>query len=210
MAFLQQGNSAVEIIPAGQSIIIGAFRGAVATFLTPTGAKGGPQATISNSSTTFGSYVAATTVTIGATLGEIEYVIAASPALTDSAYAAGAVVITGGSVNGTPIGAGTPSTGSFTSDRFTSILSALTDSSGTPGNVTNNAAHGRAAFSAAGTSVVVTNSLCAATSSVFVSLGGADATLTSIRVTPGAGSFTVTANAAATGITPFDFLVMQT
>jgi hypothetical protein len=90
-----------------------------------------------------------------------------------------------------------------------SFGAALTDGSGTPGNITQNGVtHGRAAFAAAGASVVVTNSLVAANSSVFVSLGGGDATLTSVRVTPGAGTFTVTGNAAATGTVPFDYFVV--
>ena len=58
-------------------------------------------------------------------------------------------------------------------------------------------------------SVVITNSLCAANSTVLVSLGGADATLTSVRVTAAAGSFTVNGNAAATGITPFDYVLVR-
>jgi len=84
-----------------------------------------------------------------------------------------------------------------------------TDNSGTPGNTTINTTSGRAAFAAAGGSVTVTNSKCAATSKVFVQLGSADATLTSVRVTPGAGSFVVTGNAAATGTTIFDFLLVN-
>jgi len=95
MAFLQQGGSAIEVIPAGQSIIIGAFRGAVATFLAPAGAKGGPSSTVSGTSATYGSYVTATTVTIGATLGEIEYVIGVTPALTDAPFTPSATVMTG-------------------------------------------------------------------------------------------------------------------
>jgi len=122
-----------------------------------------------------------------------------------SAYNAGAVAITGGAINGTPIGATTPST-----VKTTNLQSSLnTDISGTPGNGTSNGMRGRAAFAAAGASVVVTNSLVTAASSVFVQLGGSDATLTSVRVTPGAGTFTVTGNAAATGITPFDFHVVN-
>lgn len=93
--------------------------------------------------------------------------------------------------------------------KTSNLQATYTDSSGTPGSVTNNSPRGRAAFAAAGTSVVVTNSLVAATSTVLVQLGGADATLTSVRVTAAAGSFTVTGNAAATGITPFDFLVIN-
>lgn len=126
----------------------------------------------------------------------------------DPATISAGFLLAGVAINSTTIGATTPSTGSFTSLRFTSILSAITDSSGTPGNVTNNAARGRAAFAAAGTSVVVTSSLCAANSTVLVSLKGGDATLTSVTVTPAAGSFTVTGNAAATATTPFDFVVI--
>jgi len=112
-----------------------------------------------------------------------------------------AVAITGGSVAGVALSA--------TSVRSTSRLSALTDGSGTPGNVTQNVERGRAAFAASSSSVVVTNSQVAANSSVFVSLGGADATLTGVRASCAAGSFTVTGNAAATGITPFDYIVVQ-
>lgn len=112
-------------------------------------------------------------------------------------------------VDGAPVGATTPSSGSFTTLRSTTLQSALTDGSGTPGNVTQNVEHGRAAFAAAASTVVVTNSQVAANSTVLVSLGGSDATLTSVRVTPAAGSFTVTGNAAATGTTPFDYIVIQ-
>lgn len=82
------------------------------------------------------------------------------------------------------------------------------DKSSTPGNVTMNTPQGRAAFAAGANQVVVTNSLVQATSTVLVSLGGTDGTLLHLRVTPGAGSFTVRGNANATGITPFDFAVL--
>lgn len=127
----------------------------------------------------------------------------------DSSTLSAALLIASVAINSTTIGITTPAAGSFTTLRSTSLQSAITDSSGTPGNVTNNAGHGRVAFAAAGTSVVVTNSQCAANSTVLVSLGGTDVTLTSVRVTPGAGSFTITGNAAATGITPCDFVVVQ-
>lgn len=120
-------------------------------------------------------------------------------------YRPDAVDITGGTMNGTPIGGTARASGAFTTLAMT-----RTDSSGTPGNVTNNSALGRAAFAAAGTSVVVTNSTVTATSEVFVQLrGAADATLTSCRVTPAAGSFTVTGNAAATAVATFSFLVVN-
>jgi hypothetical protein len=84
------------------------------------------------------------------------------------------------------------------------------DSSGTPGNVTNNNPRGRAAFAAAGSAVTVTNNLVVAGSTVLVSLNSADATLTFIKsAAPGAGSFVVTGNAAATATTVFDFVVIN-
>lgn len=116
------------------------------------------------------------------------------------------VAITGGTINGASVGATTRSTGAFTTLALT-----RTDSTGTPGNVTNNSALGRAAFAAAGSTVVVTSSIVTASSEVFVQLlGAADATLTSIiGVTVAAGSFTVTGNAAATAAKSFSFMVVN-
>lgn len=121
-------------------------------------------------------------------------------------YNPAAVALTGGTINNTSVGATTRSTGAFTTLAIT-----RTDSSATPGNVTNNSALGRAAFAAAASTVVVTNSAVTATSEVFVQLlGAADATLTSVvGVTVGAGSFTVTGNAAATAAKSFSFLVIN-
>jgi hypothetical protein len=212
MPFLQQGRDAQVVIPAGQSIRVGALRGASASISIPQGLPGGPTQSVTDGQSVYGPYPAGATVTVEAVYGEAEYVVSANPFLTDGLYNSGAVSITGGAVNNTTIGVATPNTGSFTTLRFAiggSLNCALIDGSGTPGNVTQNQPRGRAAFAAAGASVAVTNSLVAANSTILVSLGGADATLTSVRVTPGAGSFTVTGNAAATGITPFDYLVIQ-
>lgn len=118
---------------------------------------------------------------------------------------ASAITITGGTINGTTVGATTRASVASTSLNMNS-----TDSSGTPGNVTNNSPIGRAAFAAAGTTVVITSSIVVATSQIFVQVMGSDATLTSARVTSvGAGTFTVTGNAAATGATTFSFLVIN-
>ncbi len=120
-------------------------------------------------------------------------------------YRPDAVAVTGGTINNASVGATTRSTGAFTRLALT-----RSDSSGTPGNVTNNNQLGRAAFAAAGTTVVVTNSSVTATSEVFINLLTTDATLTSARVTAiAAGSFTVTGNAAATAATTFSFLVVN-
>lgn len=116
-----------------------------------------------------------------------------------------AVAITGGTINGATVGVTTPAIVK------TSNLQAgtNTDISGTPGNGTSSGMRGRAAFAAAGSTVTITSAICTAASSVFVQLGSTDATLTSVRVTPGAGSFVVTGNAAATGTTLFDFHVIN-
>lgn len=130
----------------------------------------------------------------------------ATPATAQSsAYVPSAVAITGGTINATPIGGTTRAAGAFTTLAVT-----RTDSSGTPGNVTNNSALGRAAFAAAASTCVVTNSTVTATSEVFVNLITTDATLTSCRVTAvAAGSFTVTGNAVATAATTFSFIVVN-
>lgn len=84
------------------------------------------------------------------------------------------------------------------------------DSSGTPGNVTNNGASGRAAVAAAASTCTVTNGTVSATSKVFVQNEGSDATATTLlHVAVAAGSFTVTYNAAATAATKFSFLVVN-
>lgn len=131
-------------------------------------------------------------------------VVASSVAITGGAMSG--VAITTGSINNTPIGASLRAAVSASSVSITA-----TDSSGTPGNVTNNAANGRAAFAAAASSVVVTSTAVAAADNVHVTLlGAADATLTSIvGVTVAAGSFTVTGNAAATAAKSFMFTIIK-
>jgi hypothetical protein len=74
-----------------------------------------------------------------------------------------------------------------------------TDNTGTPGAATINKPAGRVAIAATASSVTVTNSLVSATSIVLATLQTTDGTLTSIKsVVPGAGSFVITGNAAAT------------
>jgi hypothetical protein len=208
MPFLQQGQSAQVSVPGGQYLRVTAIRGAQASVSAPLGRPGGPLLTVADGEVVLPMPAgAATLINVSAAVGEVEYVV--NGAATDQRYNPGAVAVSGGTINAATVGATTPSTGNFTSLRHTSLASALTDGSGTPGNVTQNVAHGRAAFPAAAASVVVTNSLVAANSSVFVQLGGTDATLTCVRVTTAAGSFTVTGDAAATGIVPFSYLVLN-
>ena len=85
-----------------------------------------------------------------------------------------------------------------------------TDISGTPGNGTVNTPLGRCAIAAAASSVVITSSICTATSRVMamINQAAADATAVSIaRVVPAAGSFTIFPVAAATANTVVDFVV---
>lgn len=85
-----------------------------------------------------------------------------------------------------------------------------TDATGSPGNATINKPTGRVAIAAAAASVVVTNSLVLATSQVFIQALGVDATGLLPRVSNiGAGSFTITVSAAATGNLSFCFLVVN-
>ena len=110
-----------------------------------------------------------------------------------------------GTMNNMTIGSATRQTGAFT------ILTVSKgDSSGTPGNVTQNAAAGRVAIAAGANNVVVTNNVVGTLSTVFavISQAAADATLTQIvRVVPAAGSFTIYGNANATANTVVDYLV---
>jgi hypothetical protein len=96
----------------------------------------------------------------------------------------------------------------FSVDLTTGALTSLyTDASGTPGNATINRPRGRVSFVASAQTVVVTNSLVTAASTVMCQVLDSDATLNAVRVTPGAGSFTLTGNATATGNPRCDFIV---
>lgn len=79
---------------------------------------------------------------------------------------------------------------------------------GTTGAATINRRNGSVNFAAAATSLVVTNSLVTATSTIMLSIGTNDATMTSAQAVAGTGSFTIYANAAATAETRVHFRVM--
>lgn len=81
------------------------------------------------------------------------------------------------------------------------------DTSAAPGNAVANATAGRSAFAAGASVVTITDSYVTATSLIDAQLETADATLNRLIVTPGPGSFTVTGNANATGITKFNWKV---
>lgn len=79
---------------------------------------------------------------------------------------------------------------------------------GTTGAQTINKALGSVNFAAAASSLVVTNSLVAATSHVFAVIETNDDTATIENVVCGAGSFTINLTAAATAETRVGFLVL--
>jgi hypothetical protein len=92
MPFLPQGSVASVTIPAGQSIIVGAYRAGFATVTIPAGLRGGPIGLVTDTATTFGPYPAGATVSVQATRNDIEYVVGASPVLTDVPGAAAAAI----------------------------------------------------------------------------------------------------------------------
>ena len=81
--------------------------------------------------------------------------------------------------------------------------------SATIGAVTINKTLGRCNIAAGATTVVVTNSLVAATSNVFATIAQNDTTAILKNVVAGAGSFTITLTAAATANTAVNFVVFN-
>lgn len=80
---------------------------------------------------------------------------------------------------------------------------------GTVGAVTISKASGRVNIAAAGTSIVVTNTLVTAAAHVMAVASTNDATCWVKSVVPAAGSFTLTTNAACTAQTSFDFFLIN-
>lgn len=80
---------------------------------------------------------------------------------------------------------------------------------GTTGAQTINKTMGRVNFAAAATSLVVTDSLVTANSIILATVASNDATMKSVAVVAGSGSFTLFANAAPTTETAVNFLVFN-
>lgn len=237
MATLAVGANAVLGMTPGQTIVITSNFG---TNFRYTFAPTNPErAALQNSSRSYGP--AAQNVTIGPfdVFGLFTIYNEAGASLTysvgNSAYEMaglfvyGAASISPGNANVTisPTGTGTVTinpAANGTMDnviigntgRRTAAFSGLAltsgDSSGTPGNVTNNNPKGRVAIAAGANSVTVTTNLgitAAGTVFAIINQATADATLTQIvRVVPAAGSFTIYGNANATANTVVDFVVI--
>lgn len=82
-----------------------------------------------------------------------------------------------------------------------------TDSSGTPGVATINKPTGKSAIAAGASSVVITNSLVTAASSVIITPHARDTTCKELIAVPAAGSFTVSGTANATAALSFSWRV---
>lgn len=80
---------------------------------------------------------------------------------------------------------------------------------GTTGARTINKPVGSVNFAIAATSLVVTNSLVTAASTIICTVQANDTTLKSVQCVPGSGSFTMYANAAATAETRVGFMVVN-
>lgn len=89
------------------------------------------------------------------------------------------------------------------------VFSKTITAAGTTGAQTINKTLGSVNFAAGATTLVVTNNQVSTTSIVQVQVEGTDATFTSARITLAAGSFTITANAAATAETKVNFIVFN-
>lgn len=88
-------------------------------------------------------------------------------------------------------------------------LLATNTATGTTGAQTINKPSGTVNIAAAGTSLVVTNSLCTTSSIVLATIRTNDSTAVIKNVVPGSGSFTITLNAAATAETSVGFLIIN-
>lgn len=82
------------------------------------------------------------------------------------------------------------------------------DTTATPGAATINKIAGRFKIAAGATSVVITNNCCFATSIVHAEIEGAfDTTAKKVQITPAAGSFTATLDAACTAAVVVNFTI---
>lgn len=163
--------------------------------------------------TTFGAYLSNVNFKVSNLTGLVDVVesqvlIAYNPAaINETGGNMSGVAITAGSINNAPIGATTPNT-----VKTSNLQMVFTDSTATPGNVTNNSPRGKVSFAAAATTIVITNSLVTATSSVLADMNVIDGALTGIvSCLAGAGTITITGNAAATtaGVARCDFIVIN-
>ena len=80
---------------------------------------------------------------------------------------------------------------------------------GTTGAQTIHKCSGRVNFAAGQNSLVVTSNKCAAASIVIATIGTDDATATSVKAIPAAGSFTLKLDANATAETAVNWMILR-
>ena len=117
--------------------------------------------------------------------------------------------MSGVTINNCAIGQTTPA-----AIKTSNLAATFTDSSATPGSVTNNAPRGKASMSAnVLTPITITNSLVTATSSIFIIQESTDNNVYGLYTIPAAGSFTVNFGmgtvSAPTSSIKFSFLVVN-
>lgn len=89
------------------------------------------------------------------------------------------------------------------------VTSKTITTAGTTGAQTINKSSGSVNFAALATSLVVTNNLVTANSIILCTIGTVDVTMNNAVAVAGNGSFTITANAAATAETRVNFVVIN-
>lgn len=96
MPFLQEGDSDVITIPAGQSIAVGAPVDSSANVLIPLGLRGGPVSVVTSATQTFGPYPNGATIIVFAARGQVEYQIGTSPVVASSVSLAASTTLVSG------------------------------------------------------------------------------------------------------------------
>lgn len=104
---------------------------------------------------------------------------------------------------------GTTNLGSGSAGYGQVFLDATITAGGTTGNQTIDKSAGSVNFAALATSLTVTSNKVTASSIVMCTVATNDATLKSVQCVPGAGSFTMFANAAATAETRVNFWILN-
>jgi hypothetical protein len=228
------GGTGTGTLPANGQILIGNSSGTytVANLTAGTGlfrvnGSGALSVGISNTGVIAGSYGSAssvTTVTVNAqgqltVAGDVAIAIAASQITSGTvSVAQGGTGIATLTANRIPYGNGTSafqSSANLTYDGsvFTAKADIVVDKtitpSGTTGAQTINKTAGSVNFAAGAISLVVTNSLVTTSSVILATVATDDATMRVMKAVPGAGSFTLISNAAATAETRVNFLVLN-
>lgn len=171
---------------------------ATGNYNTAVGCDAGVSVT-SGTQNTFIGYSAASSTTTGT-----NNIVIGHNAQPSSASVNDEVTFGNANVGRLRLGAGT-----FDVSATNLILSNTATAGGTTGARTINKPAGSVNFAAAATSLVVTNSLVTAASIIIATVATNDSTMKSVVAVAGSGSFTLTANAAATAETRVSFLVIN-